>query len=121
MKYETLFEEFIKLFPDDEQKLLQIAEKKSVESSDGMHVVFGMVIVPFLMELLEQKNEKKLEKIFIFFEKMAEADDPMISEVLEFTVLEDIISKGKDILDLCKSYMKQRTLDSCFAVEKYMM
>ena len=121
MKYETLYEEFARRFPDDKQRLEEIAKTASAEPSDGMHIMFGMVVVPFLMELLKNNDEKKLNTAFAFFEQMAETDNPMISEVLEFTILEDIISRGKDILAEFKPYMKRKTLESCFAVEKYMM
>lgn len=121
MKYDTLYDEFLKLFPDDRDWLHEKASELSAEPSDGMHIMFGMVVVPFVVELLEREDERKLKIAFDFFEKMAKAENPMISEVLEFTILEDIISRGKAILDKCKGYMKQKTLDSCIVVEKYMM
>ncbi|MCQ2510084.1 MAG: hypothetical protein MJ116_06435 [Lachnospiraceae bacterium] len=121
MKYESLYDEFIQCFPDDQFRLKELAEGAAAEPSDGMHIMFGMVVVPFLMELLNSCKETKLKAAFEYFEKMAEAGDPMVSEVLEFTVLEDIISRGKSTLDKCKSYMGQKTIESCVAVEKYMM
>ncbi len=121
MRYETLYDEFTQLFPADLNRLQQKAEKVSAEPSDGMHIMFGMVVVPFIMELLAHDDKQKLAVAFEFFEKMAEDDNPMVSEVLEFTVLEDFISRGKAVLDKCKLYMKQKTFESCLAVEKYMM
>ena len=121
MKYDTLYEEFLSLFPDDVDRLSEKASEVSAEPSDGMHVMFGMVVVPFVMELLECKDERKLKIAFDFFEEMAKAENSMISEVLEFTILEDIISRGKVTLDKCKHYMKRNTLDSCSGIEKYMI
>ena len=121
MTYETLYDEFVQLFPDDRYIVKQMAEDASAEPSDGMHIMFGMVIVPFLMYLLAQGNKQKIAIAFDFFEKMAKSEDSMISEVLEFSVLEDIISRGKDILEQFKPYMKKKTLERCREVEKYMM
>ena len=121
MKYESLYDEFIKSFPDDLSRLQEIAKCAAVEPSDGMHIMFGMVVIPFVMELLENCKETKVKAAFGFFEKMAEVDNSMISEVLEFTILEDIISRGKETLEKCKSYMGQKTLEHCAIVEKYMM
>lgn len=121
MKYENLYNEFICLFPDDKQEINKIAKEAFVDSNDGMHVKFGMVVVPYIMVLLENNEQQKLITAFDFFEKMADSNESMISEVLEFTVLEDIISRGKDILDMCKLYMKQKTKESCLSVEKYLM
>ncbi len=49
----------------------------------------------------------------------AKAENSMISEVLELTILEDIISRGTT-LDKCR-HMKHKTLDSCSVIEKYMI
>lgn len=121
MKYETLYEEFTRLFPNDLNRLQKIAENVSAEPSDGMHIMFGMVVIPFIMKLLEHDDKAKLTIAFEFFEKMATDNNPMVSEVLEFTILEDIISRGADVLNKCKPYMKQHTLESCLAVEQYLM
>ena len=121
MKYEKLYEDFVSLFPEDKYEIQKIAETVSADISDGMHIMFGMVVVPFLIELLHANKECKLREAFAFFEKMASEENTMISEVLEFTILEDIVSRGKDVLEKCKSYMGQRTLESCLIVEKYLL
>lgn len=121
MEYETLYDRFVQCFPDDSSRIQEIAECAAAEPTDGMHIMFGMVVVPFLMELLEECKEEKLKVAFDYFERMAEVDDSMISEVLEFTVLEDLISRGNLILEKCKSYMGPKTLERCDLVGKYLM
>lgn len=121
MNYEKLYDEFLTYFPNDIIALNRITDKLSIDDSDGMHVVFGMVVVPFVLELASEKNSEKLKKAFSFFEQMAKSDNPLICEVLEFTILESIISQDKDILQYCKSYMGNETLECCQAVEQYMM
>ena len=97
-----------------------MAEEVSAEPSDGMHIMFGMVIVPYVMELMASCNDFKLKLCFRFFEQMANEEDAMISEVLEFTVLENLISNGRETLNKCKAYMGKKTLECCSMVEKYM-
>lgn len=121
MEYNNLYNEFLELFPEDAVMLNRKAAELSVETSDGMHVMFGTVVVPFVVQLVEKKDADKLKLAFEFFERMATSDDPHISEVLEFTVLEDIVSLDKGYLDCCKSYMGSETRKSCQSVEKYMM
>lgn len=121
MKYDSLYDEFLRCFPDDAASLNTRAKELSVEPSDGMHIMFGMVVVPFVLTLVEEKNEAKLKTAFHFFERMETSGDAMISEVLEFTVLEDLASQEKNILNCCKSYMEIETLKGCQAVEQYMM
>ena len=121
MKYENLYNDFKNLFPSDINKLDKLASDNLIDDSDGMHVIFGMVVVPFLVELVKNNDTNKIRIAFDFFEKMAKDSNSMISEVLEFTILEDIISRGKKIINICKPYMKKNTLDSCMKVEKYML
>lgn len=121
MKYETLYDEFAQLFPDDAAKLKKMANNTEAEPSDGMHVMFGMVVVPFVLELMAGSDEKKLKKAFSYFEKMAECDSAKISEVLDFTVLEDFISRGKGTLNNCKRFMDKKTIENCEMIEKYML
>lgn len=118
--YENLFDQFVSMFPNND--IIEEIEKKSdVDRDDGMHIIFGLVVVPFICKLLERKDDKNLQKVFDFFELMAKSDDSKIAEVLEFTILEDLVSRGKEFLSKCKRYMGIETLQSCAAVEKYML
>lgn len=47
-------------------RLHELAEEPAAEPSDGMHVMFGMVVMSFIMELLEKGKAEKLEKAFGF-------------------------------------------------------
>ena len=52
---------------------------------------------------------------------MAICEDVKIKEVLDFTVLEQLVDEGQDILEQCKQYMKKNTLKHCEEVEKYFL
>ncbi|MDO4179485.1 MAG: hypothetical protein Q4D21_09930 [Phascolarctobacterium sp.] len=92
-----------------------------IDTKDGMHVIFGMVVVPYLVHLLDLGDKDKLKRAFEYFEKMASSGDILICEVLEFTILEDLISRGAKNLELAKKFMQHETLESCLKVEKYML
>ena len=121
MEYNNLYDDFAKLIVDDNEELNLISQKAAADVSDGMHIMFGMVVVPFVIKLIEEENEIKLKMAFDFFEQMSLSKDSLICEVVEFTILEDLISRGQDIVDKCKIYMGKETLECCRAVEKYMM
>ena len=112
LKYDELYKGFISSFSDDKDTINAIAAENAVDDEDGMHIAFGMVVLPFLSRLVEENQTAKIEKAFAFFEDMASSDDHLISEVLEFTVIEGIIAARNDFSTKCKSYMKPRTYES---------
>lgn len=120
MTYNELYKDFISVFPENLEKIKAIAADSLVEDSDGMHVLFGMVVIPFVKDLLNNNQTDKITTAFEFFENMAKSTDEMVSEVLEFTIMEDFISEGKEFLSKCLPYMGSETKKSCQAVMKYM-
>ena len=118
MKYDELYKNFIYEFSDDEPAINAIAAENAVDDEDGMHIAFGMVVLPFLSRLVEENQTAKIEKAFAYFEEMASSDDHLISEVLEFTVIEGIIALGNDFVSKCISYMKPHTYDSFKAISQ---
>ncbi len=121
MKYEELYKDFAKLFPDDEVVLNDLEISADVDEEDGMHILFGMVVFPFISKLVEDGENEKLKRVFDFLEQMASSKDSRICEVLEFTILENIITSGKDFLNICKPYMGSETGKSCEYIERYLM
>ena len=120
MKYESLYADFVSLFPEDKDVIQQFEKKNTVfPAEDGMHILFGFVVVPFVSELIKTDDDDKIRRSFNFFEDMALSESEDIGEVLDFTILEDFISRGNDFLEKCKSYMGQRTLEDCKSVEEW--
>ena len=119
MMYETLYGDFIEKIPESEKYCSLKASENLIDDSTGVHVVFGMVIVPYIIEMAEAKNNSILQKVFDFLEGMAECEDVKIREVLDFTILEQLADHGGDIVDGFKPFMKQKTLEHCEAVELY--
>lgn len=119
MNYDSLYSYFITFVPQYRTWLERKCMECHAEESDGMHIMFGMVVVPFVIELLHACDTETLKKVFAFFEDMALTSDKEIQEVLEFTVLEGLISAGEGILLQCKTYMGPETMESCISVEQY--
>lgn len=61
----------------------------------------------------------KIDNAFKFFEEMAGSEDPLVCEVLEFSVIESFISKDKKVLAKCKTFMRPKTLSCCEVIEQW--
>ncbi len=117
MKYDELTNLLIK----------EIVELKSVYEqelewwdgqSPGAHNIFGDVLNPYLIELLNENREKtKLKKIFKFLEEMANSEDELLKEVLACTVLERL-GDDKAILEIAKRYMGESSRKISCEIEK---
>ena len=91
MKYESLYDEFVEMFPEDLEFFNELAEESSAEREDGMHIMFGMVVCPFILKIAD-KDPKKAQLAFDFIEEMGKCSDDRIVNVAEVTVLEDLMT-----------------------------
>ena len=91
MNYNDLYREFISLFPEDKLFFDERSKETAAKEADGMHIMFGLVVVPFVKRIAKESQEKA-KKAFEFFEKMEKSGNSDIAEVLEFTVLENLIN-----------------------------
>lgn len=122
MKYDSLIEDIFNAIPGLREEYNSKAEENLIDEETGVHIVFGVIIVPYLVELLKTENNKckeVLRRTFIFFEEMAKSDDVLIQEVLEFTIIESIIDEGKEVLSNAYKYMLDETKKSSSAVERF--
>lgn len=120
MNYKNLYADFHALFPDCADELKKFAKKADADETDGMHILFSFVVIPFVMHLLEKSDDGKLSKAFDYFEKMASSDSADVTEVLEFTVVENLMSHGQLVYDKLKKYMGENMLACCKRVEQYL-
>ena len=120
MMYDRLYSDFKALFPEDSDVLNKLSREANADESDGMHVMFSFVIIPFVLSLMNANNTDKLKTTFDYFEKMALSDSADITGVLEFTVIENLMSNGQRIYESAKKYMKPETIKCCKRVEKYL-
>lgn len=86
----------------------------------GLHIVFGNIFNPYIIELLKSnENDKKLKIIFNFLEELASSNDPEIKNVLTVTILEQLGDDPK-ILQTAQTYMKSKTRILSDGIEKYL-
>lgn len=110
-EYNSMFEWFVDLFPDDKEWFDYKCEETQALPEDGMHTVFGIVIVPYILKVAIH-DKKKIKIAFDFIERMEYFDDVNISEVIEFSVLENFWGLESDILSKCVSYMGTETKEA---------
>ena len=61
------------------------------EHEDGMHIMFGLVVVPYIRKIVGE-NPAKTKKAFDFLEEMELDDNPDIGNVAEVSVLEALMN-----------------------------
>ena len=118
MKYEKLYRDFIELFPDDKDYFERIRLENDVEENEGMHIMFGFVVLPFIKKIVRESEEKS-KTAFDFFEKMEKSGDSKIAEVVEFTILEDLISNERESFELYSVYFGDETKLAVQAIAKW--
>lgn len=120
MEYYNLYADFIALFPDDADKFKELSIQADADENDGMHIVFSFIVIPYVLELFKNDDDSKLSKAFSYFEKMASSESADVTEVLEFTIIENLMSNGKSIYDKAKTYMSKNMLECCTRAEQFL-
>lgn len=111
MKYEDLYDEFINLFPEDKEFFKRLEEETGAERSIGMHIMFGLVVSPYILRLLEKEPEKA-KKAFEFIEKMETSEDERIANVADVSVLEILITEEDGGIEKIRKYLGPKSLAS---------
>ena len=111
MKYEDLYDEFINLFPEDKEFFKRLEEETGAERSIGMHIMFGLVVSPYILRLLEKEPEKA-KKAFEFIEKMETSEDERIANVADVSVLEILITEEDGGIEKICKYLGPKSLAS---------
>ena len=109
MIYAKLYDEFVGLFPEDKAFFHAMEEKTGADKEDGMHVIFGMVVCPYIISLLST-NPEKAQKAFDFVEEMETSGDSDIVNVAEVSILEVIMTDEKGGIENMKKYMGKESL-----------
>ena len=95
LEFRNLYQDFKNIFPQYADFFIDKEEINSVDINDGAHVTFAFCVVPLIFKLVDEKKDDELKKAFDFFELMASSKDSLISEVVAFTILENICTNGK--------------------------
>ena len=119
MNYDNLYSDFKALFNECTDELNAFAKAAGAEETDGMHIMFSFVVIPFVLKLLNNDDADKLKRAFDYFERMASSDSADITEVLEFTVIENLLSNGSSVYDKAKQYMGDNMIECCKRAEQF--
>lgn len=92
MKYEELYSCFINLFPEDKKTFDELETEADVDQNeDGVHIMFGMVVVPYIRKI-SVEDPLKTQKAFDFIEMMESDENSDVSNVADVSVLEALIN-----------------------------
>lgn len=122
MNYKTIYTDFKKLFPEEKEKFSRLEEENAInEDGDELaYVSFGIIIMPYIYELLKNKDDAKLKLAFSFFEEMAKDTDENIQGILQFTVLENLVTEDKSIYKAAQKYIGPETKSFVNQIANYM-
>ena len=120
MIYDRLYSDFNALFPECTDELKALSNAADAEETDGMHIMFSFVVIPFVLDQLNNDETDKLKRAFDYFERMASSDSADITEVLEFTVIENLMSNGQAVYDKAKQYMGDNMTECCKRAERFL-
>lgn len=118
MNYENILDLLFNKIPEIKAFYEKKKQENLVDDDSGKHIIFGMVIVPYILEEVNNHGENE-KKIFDFLEEMSFCEDVKVGELLDYTILEQFIDEGKQQLDILKSFMHENVLKCCMEIEKY--
>lgn len=117
MKYADLLEEALLQLPEFKKQYEKELLAGNIDAVDGMHIVFCVVFMPVLHDLINEKDSVSVNNFFSFVEKMENSEDPLVAEVAEFTVLEELCDNYKD-KDFLK-YLGESTKEALKQIRVY--
>ena len=93
MNYKDLYNGFVNLFPEDKIVFEALESDADVDQNeDGMHIMFDMVIVPYIQKIVNE-DPIKTQLAFDYIEKMESDDDPDIANIADVSVLETLMTE----------------------------
>lgn len=121
MIYENILDEFLKELSQYDIVIKRAKQNDIIDDDMGMHVVFGMAILPHVINLFEceEENCELIQSTFKFFEKMSNSNDNEVVNLLDVTIIEGLIDEGRVKLERFKKYMGESTLKQCIYMENF--
>lgn len=119
--YENLYEEFKNRIPECKEYCRKKEEENLIDGTDGIHVYFSLVVVPYIIKVVVSDNSSVTKRVFDFIEEMAKSNDIKIGEVLDFTILEQILDEDKSVFDRFKKLMLPETILHSEKIEEYFL
>ncbi len=96
MKYDNLVKEALRQLPSLKLQYKESVDLGTIDENDGPHIVFDQFFLPIIHKAIDEGNVALLRDFFLFVEGMEISNDPLIAEVVEFTILEDLCDNYAD-------------------------
>ena len=104
---DNAYQQFKNEFKDDADFFKERESETGVDDTDGRHIQFGMVVVPYLYHLADIQDEAKVKECFEFFERMSVTSDKGLSAAVQFSILEAVVNNEDYLCKLKKHFMKE--------------
>lgn len=114
MKYENLVNEARHDIPEFEAEYTKMINEGTLYADSGVHIVFSYAFVPLVIDAIKSNDQDLENRLFDFIEKMAESNDKLVSEVVDFTIMEELHDNvpNDTLIPLLKGDESKRSL-SC--------
>lgn len=118
LTYENLSSKLVEIVPEIREKYEEKL-KWWDDETPGPHIIYGDVLTPYLISLIESKgdHDEILKRIFDFLEVLAKHEDEHVQEVVAVTVCERLID-NKRWIQKAREYMGTETLKISYEMEK---
>ena len=120
MNQNNVWQEYLKAVPELQAPFEAQCRENWVDGTDGPYVIWGMGLMPCILERLayEEQNKDLLDRTFAFFEKMACASEE-VRELLLYAVLEKL-GDDKAVLAKARLLMGAKSLENSRQVEAFL-
>ncbi len=119
MKYEEMFNEYKKYVGISDEDIAKYIDENNIDENDGMHIWFEFIVTPIVLDAIKNNNSNLIAKSFEFVENVLKTDDRDITEVIEFSLLEGIVSELGENINEIDLYFGPETSKSIGAIKKY--
>lgn len=116
-RFENIAEKLVEVVPELQQSYELELEWWGTEQP-GAHIIFGDLLNPYLISLLESHNQPILKQIFTFLELLANHEDIKVQEVVAVTVCERL-GDNPEWLSKARQYMGKTTLQFSHEIEAF--
>ncbi|HCC06747.1 MAG TPA: hypothetical protein DEP72_01085 [Clostridiales bacterium] len=113
MKYETIIDSLLERFPE----LITKYNEEGYYIEDLPYLVYGIVFIPYMIEIFNTEDEERKEQITQFLEEMLNSEEPKVSESAYIEVVEGVVSE-REFLAKARKYFKEETIKSLDILEK---
>ncbi len=108
LKYAALRESLFEAFPELVAPYRrEFADWTDWDTPPGNYVLFGLVVVPYLLAHLSESRDEGIQRLFEFFEEMAASDDPEIVNLVKLEVIKKLLHDPEH-LRRAREYLKPR-------------